>query len=307
MRTNRWLVVAVVVACTGIARADLIQQFTGFDSIWEVGTSGLRSSYDTDTKNNASVSGAMTANSLPTFGPQRVSYPNGVGEVPSPGGSVGTHFDQGVLGVKTEGGNLVVQLATGLNPLTGYFYNGWNTWYGQGDMFIDVADDAGISHYAVLNNWGRDSHGNPISLNGGHFNAAQAFHVGGSGRANLEGHLVELVTNSDVTITGGTGSYGTSNAPTGLDLRTFADGGTDCGSANLVQASLSDRGQSWYVQTWTINLSSLSTDRTYDIALHASASCGNDQIGGSFNVPEPSSIVLVLSGLVAVLRYRRDN
>lgn len=305
MRTSRWLVVAVVVGCTGFARADLIQQFTGFDSIWEVGTSGLRSSYYTDTKNNVPVSGATTANFLPAFGPQRVSYPSGVGEVPSPGGSVGSHFDQGVLGVKTEDGNLIVQLATGLNPLTGYYHSGWNTWYGQGDLFLDVADQSGVSHYAALSMWGRDVQGNPISLNGGHFNAAQAFHVGGSGRSNLEGHLVKLATDANVTTTGGTGAYTASNAPAGLDMRVYASGGTDRGNAALVQASLSDRGQSWYVQTWTIDLSSLSSDRMFNVALHAAASCGNDQIGGTFNVPEPSSVLLVLGGLVGILRYRR--
>ena len=97
-----------------------------------------------------------------------------------------------------------------------------------------------------------------------------------------------------------------SNAPAGLDLRAYAKGGSDLGSAGLTQSVLSDRGQNWYIQTWTIDLGSLSDAAAYNIGLHASASCGNDQIGGTFSIPEPSSLGLVLSGaaLLPILRRR---
>lgn len=304
MRTNLFTVVAICLAGTAIASADLVSEFAGFSSVWETGVSGLTSSYYADTIAGLPVTGPTTGSFAPAFGPSRVDYP-GVGEFPSPGGEVGTHFDQGVLGVKVGGGNLTIQLASGLDPVAGYYSSGWNTWYGQGDLFLAVSDSAGLSHFALLDTWARDEQGVPRELNGGHFAAAKTFHVsGGAGGSSLEGHLVRLGENADVTLTGGTGSYNAGNAPTGLDIRAFAQGGLDRGDAGLIQASLTDLGQTWYVQTWTIPLSSLSADGTFDVGLHATASCGNDQIGGGFSVPEPASVLLALSGLL-IFRGRR--
>ena len=134
---------AVVLCSVGWADPWLADQFAGYETVWEVGVSGLQSSYYTDTQ-----SGTTLPDYMFTLGPDRVSYPHGVGEVPSPGGLVGENFDEGALGVKVEGGNLVVQVAGGLNPLTGYYYDGWKTWYGQGDVFVTVEDTVGIRQYA---------------------------------------------------------------------------------------------------------------------------------------------------------------
>jgi hypothetical protein len=305
MFTKRIAVVAVVLAGVGIANADLIQAFADFNYTSEVGVSGLQSSYYTDTKANVAVTGPTTGSHLPVFGPDRVTYPNGIGQVPSPGGAIGAQFDQGVLGIKLVDDNVVFQIATALNPQTGYYHSGWQTWYGQGDLFLDLADSAGVRHFALLNSWGRDSSGSPISLNGGHFASARSFHLtGGSGGASLEGHLVSLSGNNQVTMSAGTGAYGASNAPVGLDLRTYVSGGTDLGSAGLVHSSVVDSGRTWYLQTWTVPVGTLSNDATFDIGLHAAASCGNDQIGGLYSVPEPGSMMLLLAGVLYGF-YRR--
>ena len=227
----------VVVFCAGVILivssstvwADLSSEFSGYHVVSEVGVSGLQSSYYMDTK-----SGITLPDYMFSLGPQHVSYPHGVGQVPSPGGSVGRFFDEGVIGVRVQGGDLTIQVAGGLNPLEGYYYSGWKTWYGQGDVFVTVEDTAGISHFALLNSWPRDGSGSYRQLNGGHFNTAQDFHtVGGGGGTSLEGHLVSLSAYSDVVRTGGTGSYypNYSSPPVGLDYRVYAQGGEDIGDA----------------------------------------------------------------------------
>jgi len=306
MRTNLLLVVGMLLAGTGIARADLVDEFDGFDAVWETGVSGLQSSYYSDTKDGLPLTGATTGAFLPSLGPARISYPNGVGEVPSPGGSDGKHFDQGVLGIRIDGQQLVVRLASGLDPRAGYYYDGWHTWYGQGDLFITAADAAGIGHYALLTSWARDASNQPIELNGGHFNAAQAFHLGGGANGNsLEGHLVQLNADGDITVTGGTGAYNSGNAPVGLDMRAYAQGGVDLGNAGLMYGSVADLDQMWYLQTWIVDLQDLSAAGSFDISLHAVSSCGNDQIGGTYTVPEPGSLALLLGGAALFYRFRR--
>ncbi len=304
MLTKPLALVAVVLGSVALAQADLVQTFADFNAVWEIGVSGLQSSYFADTKIGRPLTGPITSSALPVFGPNRVTYPSGVGPVPSPGGAVGLNFDQGVLGMKLVDDNVIFQLATALNPQTGYYYSGWHTWYGQGDLFVDLADCAGVRHFALLNTWSRDANGNPISLNGGHFSAAQSFHLtGGAGGSSLEGHLVRLNADSNVTLTGGTGAYGPSSAPLGLDLRTSASGGTDLGSAGLVQSSVLNAGRTWYLQTWSVGRGTLSTDPTFNLGLHAAPSCGNDQIGGLYSIPEPGPLVLFAAGILCrVLR-----
>ncbi len=306
MRSNFLLTIATLMIGTGFCYADLIDSFSGLDAVFEVGVSGLQSSYYCDTKSNQAVTGPSTSTELAVLGDSRVCYPSGVGEVPSPGGSVGTHFDQGGLGFLADGDSLVLMFAGGLDPNSGYYYSGWNTWYSQGDLFLTVSDSTGISHYALLNSWARDNSGDPININADYYAQAEAFHVsGGVGGSSLEGHLVKLDSDSDVSIIGGRGAYSTGNVPDGFDLRVFAQGGTDLGNANLTHGEIADTDHTWYAQSWTIPLASLSADGEFEVALHTAATCGNDQIGLTMSVPEPSTILLSLSGLVLLVRSRR--
>jgi hypothetical protein len=303
-------VLAAAFVCTPSIQADLISEFSGFDAVWEVGVSGFQSSYHADTVAGIPFSGPTTHDFLHDLGPARVSYPYGVGEVPSPGGNLGKNFDQGVLGIKLEGENLVIRLATGLNPLEGFYYSGWDAWYGQGDLFLSVEDTGGIAHYGLLSAWARDEFGNPRSLNGGHFDDAQAFHVGGRcSSGSREGNLIKLTSDNDITLSGGRGSYNAGNAPAGLDLRAFVEGGIDLGDAGLVHDSLSDLGQMWYLQTWAVDLNLLSNDPVFEIGLHAVPSCGNDQVGTVAMVPEPSAAVLAAIGLLSMgcIKRRRAH
>ena len=305
MRSGRILGWTIAVGlATSVAMADLSSWFTGYQTSWEVGVSGLRSSYGQDTKAGNPLSGATVSSSLPQLGPQRVSYPGGVGEVPSPGGSLGENFDIGVIGVNLNDDTLTIRVATALDPQNGFYSSG--TWYGMGDMFLSVGDTAGVRHYALLNSWVRDGSGTPRALNGGHFADARNFHVaGGPGGTSLEGHLVKLTGDGDVTLTGGTAAYTASNAPEGLDMRAYAEGGIDLGDANLTHDTVTDGSRTWYIQTWTVGLASLSLDPSFQVALHIAASCGNDQSGLLVTVPSPDAGLLGLVGLASLGFGRR--
>jgi hypothetical protein len=307
MRSNILLTAVILIGATAYAHADLLDFFSGYTTVVnEVGVSGLTSSYHGDTKAGNPISGGVIGNGLAILGPDRVTYPSGVGQVPSPGGAMGKNFDNGMLGFKIDSDELIVRFAGGLDPTAGYYHSGWKTWYSQGDMFLSVEDTVGVSHYALLTGWARGADGSTIKLNGGHFDTAETFHtMGGPGGTSLEGHLVRLTTDSDVTLVGGTGSYHAGKAPAGLDIRTFAAGGIDLGSADLNQVSVQDFGQTWFVQTWTVALGDLSDAPVFDIGLHTAASCGNDQIAAVATVPEPSSLFLALAGFALVLRRRR--
>ncbi len=248
-------------------------------------------------------------------GTKHVTYPHGIGQVPSPGGTQGRLFDEGVLGVKVQGGDLIVQVAGGLNPQTGYYYDGWDTWFGQGDVFLTVADSSGTSNFALLSAWAKDIAGsyrrlgvldrnpydgvyNDRNLNNDPYEIARQFHMG------LEGQLVSLSTDSDVALTGGRGSYYPgyhgNGLPHGLDYRVFAQGGSSVGDAGLVAGTVSD-GQQWFLQTWTVPLDWLSTDQSFTVGLHSAVSCSNDQIGLTTQVvPVPAALILGLAGFGTV-------
>ncbi len=287
-------VVVVLAGGIGEARGDLAGEFDGFDSVSEIGVSGLRSSYYVD-----SAGGTVLPDDVFTLGSQRVWYP-GVGEAPSPGGSAGRGFDQGVLGVKFDGDRLTVRSATSVNPLTGRYLGG--TMYGEGDVFLSVSDGAGVREYALLNSWAR-WRGRPLSLNGGHFDSAKEFHTGQLSGVNLEGHLVQLTGAGDILLSGGRAAYDPSPTPVGLDYRIFAQGGIDMGDAGLVHSSITDDGmcgsQPWYVQTWEFDVDWLTNGGGFSLGLHQSPSCANDQIGMVMDVvanPVPAPTAALLGG-----------
>ncbi len=295
MKTSLLSGAMVLFLLCSAASADLSSVFDGYTTVEEIGVSGLQSSYYGPTKAGDTLPGYMQ-----TLGPDRVKYPHGIGEVPSPGGSVGRNFDQGVMGIKRAGGSLKVRLAGALNPLNGYYYSGWKTWYGQGDVFITVEDTTGVSHFALLNSWARDASGDYRVLNGGYFDAAQAFHTGGGSGPDLQGHLVSLPDTDDVLRTGGTGSYhpdySSGGLPRGLDYRVYARGGTDAGDAALAHSSVYDYSRQWFIQTWTLPTNWLTSERVYTLGLHTAASCSNDQIGMVSVVPVPGAFLLGLAG-----------
>ena len=271
------------------AWADLAGEFAGFTYVNEIGVSGLQSS------NGAT----KVPTSIFTLDTDRVSYPSGVGTVPSPGGSEGKYFDQGVLGVKVENGNLTVKLAGGMNPTTGYWSSAWNSRYGQGDVFLTVETSSEVLNYALLSQWGDNVHLGKYTES--YYNQAQSFH------SSYAGYLVGLAS-ADVVLTSGTGAYvpGSSTSPDGLDYRIFAQSGSIVGDANLQTSSLYE-GQMWYLQTWTVALEQLSDDSILGIGLHAATSCSNDQIALETQVvPLPAAAVLGMLGLsVAGWRLRK--
>jgi hypothetical protein len=288
-RTCLFLVGIILLAPCAAVRADLASEFSGFTCVNEIGVSGLQSDNGT-----TKLPGSMF-----TLGPDLVSYPYGIGTVPSPGGALGSHFDQGLLGVKLEGSTLIVKLAATLDPEAGYYYSGWSSRYGQGDIFLTVDDSAaGVKNFALLSYWAKDALGDYLHLGRSGetcYNQAQQFHDG------KEGYLVSLSSADNIVLTSGAGaytpSYSVNGLPQGLDYRVFAQGGTDIGNANLLSDSLVD-GRTWYIQTWTLPWNWLSTDLSFALGLHSAVSCSNDQIGLVTEIvtPVPPAFVLGLIG-----------
>lgn len=296
------VIIVVGLLCVPLANADLAGStiFDGFEAVFEEDITGLRSTYDVPTRSGNNVPDVMFS-----LSGQRVSYP-GVGEEPSPGLPQGRAFDEGAMGLRVNGANLVVRVAGRLDPLSGVRYNG--TWYGQGDVFVTVQDTDGVSQFALLNSWARRNDGQYRNIGRGYFNLARSFHAaGGKDGASLEGHLVELALSGDVALVGGPGSYSPTrkNNPPGLDYRTYAQGRIDdpndpdyaAKNANLQHAAEDlnpdpHKDDVWYIQTWEFPASWISDDHLFDIGLHKTASCGNDQIGmlSTVSVPIPPNI-----------------
>jgi len=301
-------IVAVVVCalCLPVANADLAAHFTGmgFESVFGQDVSGLKSSYHAHTQGSSGVNNIP--NEMFTLSDQRIFYP-WVGKVPSPGGPTGRLFDEGAIGLKIDGANVVVKVAGRLNPLAGINLGG--TWYSQGDMFITVEDSAGVRQFALLNSWAKKPDQSYRNLGDGHFNQARDFHAtGGAGETSLEGWLVRLLNSDDVAGVGGPHSYAaTSGSPDGLDYRTYVQGGQPVDWANIAHTTTQEQDpeglwQTWYMQTWEFPASWISSEQVFDIGLHKVSSCGNDQIGmvTTAVVPAPHAAVLGIIGLAIV-------
>jgi hypothetical protein len=329
-------ILLVVSATVQVAEADnyasLAAAFSGYtiSSYNQQYYSGLTSSYYTPTV--GAELGSQGGTYLPNYmftlggtsGTDQVLYsdegsPN---NVPSPGycsTAIAGFFVEGGMGVK-DGGNLVVRIASTLNPNTGY-YDGqwWHTTYGLGDVFLTVQDKAGVSQFALLNNWpGTGTPYTPTELGGGYFNAAENFHLYGSatatsGGTDLEGDLVSLTNSNQVAGIGGPGSYDpASYYVPGLDYRVYAQGGTPLYDAGLRVDTTTDTAfpgtpTTYYIETWTVPISYLSSDDTFNIGLHQTFTCGNDQIGllatvSNGSVINPANVVPVPGavGLAAI-------
>jgi len=299
------VMIVVGALCAPEANADLAASFTGmgFQTVLEQNVSGLKSSYHAYTQGSSGVNNVP--NEMVTLSDQRVFYP-WVGEVPSPGGPTGRIFDEGAIGLKIEGDSLLVQVAGRLNPLAGVKYGG--AWYGQGDVFVTVADSSGVRQFALLNSWAKKPDQSYRSIGGSHFNQAKNFHAtGGAGGTSLEGWLVGLLNSGDVARVGGPHSYtATSGSPDGLDYRTYAQGGQPVGWANIAHTTTQEQDpeglwQTWYMQTWEFPASWISSEQDFTVGLHKIASCGNDQIGMVSMVAAPGEEVVIPAPKAAVL------
>jgi len=301
------VLICVCALCLPKANADLAADFTGmgFESVFEQNVSGLKSSYHDHTKGLSGVNNVP--NEMFTLSDQRIWYP-WVGEIPSPGGPTGRLFDEGAIGLKVDGANVVVKVAGRLDPLAGVKLGG--TWYSQGDVFVTVEDSAGVRQFALLNSWAKKPDQGYRRLGDGYFKKAKEFHAtGGAEDTSLEGWLVRLLNSDDVARVGGSRSYAaTSTSPVaGLDYRTYVQGGQPVGWADIAHTTTQERDpeglwQPWYMQTWEFPASWISSEQVFDIGLHKISSCGNDQIGmvTTAVIPAPHAVVLGVIGLMIV-------
>jgi len=145
--------------------------------------------------------------------------------------------------------------------------------------------------------------------------------------AGLVGHVVSLTDSSQVALIGGPGSYDGYNVA-GLDSRVFAQGGTDEGGTadDLTISTTQDQvfpgtgpDGTWYIETWTVPIAAFSSGTSFEVGLHQTFSCGNDQIGlladigggsatpanGGPVVPVPGAIGLAAIGLCCLRLGKR--
>jgi hypothetical protein len=220
--------------------------------------------------------------SLPQFTAEPLRY--GDDGRPAPGGRRGLAYDEGVLAYKVEHGELVLAVASPLDPRRWHASRG--SLVGQGDLFVTV-DQGGVRHFALLNEMqeARDVR------HDGYFVPAQRFRHPAE-EESLVGRLVELTGEEDVLLSGGDQGHARhGNSPEGLDERAFARGGRVLGAGEVQHYSLDCTGQKveWIVSEWTLPLHALGdASAPMTLALHVAPSCGNDQIGGIVTLePDP--------------------
>ena len=250
-------------------------ELNGFEVVEDgVGTTGRHSSYhgfglDDD-----------ECFEVPSFGEERVRFSGRL--IPA----AGVEYDEGVIGVRIDGDDLVVAVAAGVGSQKWTRGNGGNI-IGQGDLFVTVRQNGDLYQFALLN----DLNSGKSLANEGRWRAAQMFRY--SDQAEV-GHAVLLTSEDHVSTSGGNqGHERGGNSPVGLDERVFARGGEDTGVGKLdhyefdAQQPLEGREVvTWNVSEWTIPLTVLGDEEeAMTLAFHIAPSCGNDQIGGEVRVP----------------------
>ena len=208
-----------------------------------------------------------------------ITYPGGVGSLPSPGNLAegGEKFDIEGLNFAYDNDFIYLSVTSSFNE--GAYTTGWNQTYGRGDLFFGFVGDK--DDYAITS----------------------------------DGRLVDVATANGITNKPGTyynnlairDAVGAWRVGTGTNL-----GGVDIlksYDASLEGNPMFGGGAGTYIWEYRFSRSLLSDFGSGAITFHQTLECGNDLLEKQYeSVPEPATMVLFgigLAGLGAKLRGRK--
>ncbi len=180
-------------------------------------------------------------------------------------GAGGQAFDAEYLYWKQDGYLLSIGLQTGFDILSGQQDFAGDTYY-AGDLAL-AFNGGSYTHAIDFGLVTRDSDGVNVGLGGGDQDAAGLYSVS--------------AWNNNITYT--------ISSPFGMDEGAYVSAIT----------TTSGMGGDSYFRTATIDLSTLGFNIT-SFSAHWTMSCGNDEVEGSANVPEPSALLLMAGGLLGL-------
>ncbi len=211
----------------------------------------------------------------------------------TPGGG-GQAFDAEYFFYKKEGDILSIGLQAGFNIDQGYQTYGDNR-YDAGDLALSFDGNKDIYEYAF--DFGKYTEGYFADTDRDKIDAVDA----GLYRVTEWSNDIYFYSNSSPF------AMKTGTEITGIGSITGA--GFINGNGNFINNNSYSSLDSYW-RTFSFNLAELTNKEGFNFAgldVHWTMSCGNDNINGSAPVPEPSTILIVGTGLAGLAGYRKKR